>query len=172
MFSEKEQQKQWFVGTHRREADRIAVLSHVHWCKWLHWQKWSEWDERDPTGYFQQEHTSDIYTQRKVDMLCKRTEESRSPSDTGQFQCRQDWEKEALGSQRGVSIESISGAQSSSLSVCMQAVQLTFPVLSMPLMTHRYTVVQQATRQRNSFHWIVPVLLMSDVIFRVCRYQK
>jgi hypothetical protein len=73
-------------------------------------------------------------------------------------------EKEALSGHGGVSLESTSGTT--------KLPTLTFPVLSMPLMTHRYTVDQQATRQRNSFHWIVPVLLMSDVIFRVCRYQK
>lgn len=88
---------------------------------------------------------------------------SQSPSNTGQFQCRQDWEKDALSGQRGQSRKRLWHTR---------LLTLTFPVLSMPLMTHRYTVDQQATRQRNSFHWIVPVLLMSDVIFRVCRYQK
>lgn len=68
----------------------------------------------------QQEHISDIYTQRMVDMLCQCTEESGSPSDTGQFQRRQDWEKEALSRHRRVSLESISGTQGSSHSACRQ----------------------------------------------------
>jgi hypothetical protein len=33
--SEKEQQEQWFVGNHRKEAERKAGPSHIRWCEWL-----------------------------------------------------------------------------------------------------------------------------------------
>lgn len=107
--------------------------------------------------------------------MCEHTEERQSLLHTCQFQDRQDQEKETLRSQEGPVLESISGTQAPHTQCAgsaAQAAQLTFPVLSMPLMTQRYTVAQQATRQRNRFHWIVPGLLMSDVMFRVCRYQK
>lgn len=49
---------------------------------------------------------------------------------------------------------------------------LTFPVDSMPLMTHRYTTAQDAAKQASSRPWMEPLSLMSAVMFSVCRYQK
>lgn len=49
---------------------------------------------------------------------------------------------------------------------------LTLPVVSMPLMTHRYTTAQEAARQSSSRHWTGPLSLMSAETFRVRRYQK
>lgn len=50
--------------------------------------------------------------------------------------------------------------------------RLTFPVVSMPLMTHRYTTAQETARQSSSRHWTGPPSLMSAETFRVRRYQK
>lgn len=49
---------------------------------------------------------------------------------------------------------------------------LTFPVVSVPLMTHRYTMAQEAVKQTRSQHWTEPLSLVSAVTFSVCRYRK
>lgn len=49
---------------------------------------------------------------------------------------------------------------------------LTFPVVSIPLMTHRYKTAQQVAEEMTSHHWTVPLSSMAAVIFSVCRYQK
>lgn len=109
-FSEKEQQEQWFVKTHRREklVEKLVPVTYIGVSGYVVKNGQNGMKET------QQEHISDIYTQRRVDMLCQCTDESQSPSDTGQFQRRQDWEKEALSRHT----ESISGTQGSS--VCRQ----------------------------------------------------
>lgn len=53
---------------------------------------------------------------------------------------------------------------------CLQA--LTFPVDWMPLMTHRYTIAQQAAKWPSSRRGTEPLSLMSAVTFRACRSQK
>ena len=50
--------------------------------------------------------------------------------------------------------------------------RLTFPVVSMPLMMHRYTAAQETARQSSSRHWTGPPSPMSAETFSVRRYQK
>lgn len=49
---------------------------------------------------------------------------------------------------------------------------LTFPAVSVPLMTHGYTMAQEAVKQTSSQHWTEPLSSVSAVMFSVCRYRK
>lgn len=52
------------------------------------------------------------------------------------------------------------------------AAYCTFPVVSMPRITHTYSTLQAHVRQSRIHHWMEPESLMEVEMLRVSRYQK